>query len=550
MLEVESRGHLSKKSSNLMEVFEKRDRKSSDHHHRAPTADIVVKKRVPTAIVKAPPIKAETTTAAENGEGEKNNTETSLKTSSMSPDLLTQQRANPPPPQTSLQRTFGRVVISLENLILPDERLHPTPSMVEGLDGRTEWFLRRLGCDLIQHAGILLKLPQTAMATAQVLYQRFYHIKSFLRHDYFTIAIACIYLASKVEEFPKRLRDIINVFTHVRQTLCNEPIEPMILDYGYVNLKNQVIKCERRLLKELGFCVHVKHPHKLICMYLQVLELDRNNTFVQRAWNYMNDSLRTDLFVRFSPEAVACGCIFLTARKLQVPLPQNISWSSLFGVTKENMEEIATSILLLYSIKLPPVLEIEGKITAMRKAMDTARSKGPLGIVIDQETGGTPDSVHTTPEQAAAKETEPRPSKDEPSSKEREKRHRSSSADRLAVREEKRRRAAASPRNGSRYRSSRSRSADRQRSREDGIRARSNDRKRSPSRGSRPAQRSPHGSSPLIGGGKRDVQRNRDRDDRRRSRSRDDRDYRRRSSRSRSPVRLSSSRHRDGGGRR
>ena len=38
---------------------------------------------------------------------------------------------------------------------------------------------------------------------------------------------------------------------------------PMLLNESYVNLKNQVIKAERRILKELGFCVHVKHPHKV-----------------------------------------------------------------------------------------------------------------------------------------------------------------------------------------------------------------------------------------------------------------------------------------------
>ena len=37
----------------------------------------------------------------------------------------------------------------------------------------------------------------------------------------------------------------------------------MILDQNYINTKNQVIKAERRVLKELGFCVHVKHPHKV-----------------------------------------------------------------------------------------------------------------------------------------------------------------------------------------------------------------------------------------------------------------------------------------------
>ena len=40
-------------------------------------------------------------------------------------------------------------------------------------------------------------------------------------------------------------------------------ISALMLDQNYINLKNQVIKAERRVLKELGFCVHVKHPHKV-----------------------------------------------------------------------------------------------------------------------------------------------------------------------------------------------------------------------------------------------------------------------------------------------
>lgn len=35
-----------------------------------------------------------------------------------------------------------------------------------------------------------------------------------------------------------------------------------------MNLKNQIIKAERRVLKELGFCVHVKHPHKVCTVYI------------------------------------------------------------------------------------------------------------------------------------------------------------------------------------------------------------------------------------------------------------------------------------------
>ena len=32
----------------------------------------------------------------------------------------------------------------------------------------------------------------------------------------------------------------------------------------------------------------------------------------------MNDTLRTNVFVKFTPETIACACIFLAARQLQV----------------------------------------------------------------------------------------------------------------------------------------------------------------------------------------------------------------------------------------
>lgn len=37
----------------------------------------------------------------------------------------------------------------------------------------------------------------------------------------------------------------------------------MVLDQTYIHLKSEVTLAERKVLKELGFCVHVKHPHKV-----------------------------------------------------------------------------------------------------------------------------------------------------------------------------------------------------------------------------------------------------------------------------------------------
>lgn len=244
--------------------------------------------------------------------------------------------------------SFGKIILTLENCLLPKTKLEETPSQHDGLDRQTEIDLRILGCELIQTAGILLKLPQVAMATGQVLFQRFYYSKSFVRHNMETTAMSCICLASKIEEAPRRIRDVINVFHHIKQVRAQKPIAPMILDQSYIALKTQVIKAERRVLKELGFCVHVKHPHKLIVMYLQVLGYEKNQKLMQCAWNYMNDSLRTDVFVRFQPETIACACIYLTARKLNFPLPNNPAWYGIFKVTEEDIIDVSYRISELY----------------------------------------------------------------------------------------------------------------------------------------------------------------------------------------------------------
>jgi len=57
---------------------------------------------------------------------------------------------------------YGDVIISLENCILDENHLKNTPSIKDGLDKEVEIDLRIVGCEYIQVAGILLKLPQVS----------------------------------------------------------------------------------------------------------------------------------------------------------------------------------------------------------------------------------------------------------------------------------------------------------------------------------------------------------------------------------------------------
>ncbi|CAL8072864.1 unnamed protein product [Orchesella dallaii] len=305
-------------------------------------------------------------------------------------------------PATTLPKAYGKIVLTLENVLLPNEKLSPTPSSLDGLDEDSETDLRIMGCELITTAGILLKLPQTAMATGQVLFQRFYYSKSFIRQPMEPTAMACIYLASKIEEAPRRIRDVVNVFHHIKLVRAGKPIQPMILDAAYIRLKNDVTLAERRVLKELGFCVHVKHPHKLIVIYLQQLTYDNESEFVQLSWNYMSDALRSNVFVRYTPEAIACACIYLSARILKIPLPNSPPWFVIFDTTEAQIIDICESILVLYERPKVNYEQLEKKLEQLIKAYQDSKQKhrsGASASASDKAALGTPTSVspHSRP---------------------------------------------------------------------------------------------------------------------------------------------------------
>lgn len=67
--------------------------------------------------------------------------------------------------------------------------------------------------------------------------------------------------------------------------------------------------------------------------------------------NYMNDALRTDVFLRYSPEIIACACIYLSARELQISLPENPPWYLIFGADQASLDAICVRILHLYTHK-------------------------------------------------------------------------------------------------------------------------------------------------------------------------------------------------------
>ncbi|XP_039127602.1 cyclin-L1-1-like [Dioscorea cayenensis subsp. rotundata] len=241
------------------------------------------------------------------------------------------------------------IYTAIDTFYLTDEQLKNSPSRKDGIDEATETTLRIYGCDLIQESGILLRLPQAVMATGQVLFHRFYCKKSFARFSVKRVAASCVWLASKLEESPRKAKQVIIVFHRMEIRRENLPLEYLdVFSKKYSELKNDLIRTERHLLKEMGFICHVEHPHKFISNYLATLGTPTE--LRQEAWNLANDSLRTTLCVRFKSEVVACGVVYAAARRFQVPLPENPPWWLVFDADLSGMQEVCRVLAHLYSL--------------------------------------------------------------------------------------------------------------------------------------------------------------------------------------------------------
>ncbi|GLC50293.1 hypothetical protein PLESTB_000363400 [Pleodorina starrii] len=261
------------------------------------------------------------------------------------------------------------IYTALDNFYLTDEELAQSPSRKHDIDEETETTLRIFGCELIQEAGILLKCPQAVMATGQVLFQRFFCRKSMRDFNVRRMACACLFLATKLEESHRRTRDILMVFDRINKRRDGSKSVPLLIPETkeYDVMKERVITYERILLKTFGFIIHAVHPHKYVNSFVH--SLDGSDELQQLAWNMLNDSLRTTLCVRFKGHVVAAGAIYLAARRLQVPLPDNPPWWEAFKVSTDQLVEVVIALHSLYQRPKAHYIEVNPEVLKQQQAI-------------------------------------------------------------------------------------------------------------------------------------------------------------------------------------
>ncbi|KAM3960063.1 LOW QUALITY PROTEIN: cyclin-K [Aphomia sociella] len=235
--------------------------------------------------------------------------------------------------------------------------LQNTPSFRDGISTDTENRYRKEGARFIIDTGSKMDLGYNTVATGVVYFHRFYMFHSFRTSPRYITACCCLFLAGKVEETPKKCKDIIKV----AKSLLTEQ---KFATFGE-DPKEEVMTLERILLQTIKFDLQVEHPYGYLLKYAKCLKGDKSKLqkMVQMAWTFVNDSLCTTLCLQWEPEVIAVALMFLAGKlsKFEVVdwngrLPKHNAWWDMFveDITMELLEDICHQVLDLYSPQTQP----------------------------------------------------------------------------------------------------------------------------------------------------------------------------------------------------
>jgi len=200
--------------------------------------------------------------------------------------------------------------------------------------------------------------------------------------------MGALFLASKLEESPLRIRDIINSYSYLQSLVsyCSAPPYPPPSSYAayapmdyfateFYDMKDALVIAEMQILKRLGFQTQCGLPYGHLVNYLQVLELTGEKELVSRCWSFCNDMcvfffslfpssepnsslnrsfcrrLQTPSPALYPQSTLALSAIYLSCRLASPPIALPLEpapWWTLFDATEDDILDVTSMLLRLY----------------------------------------------------------------------------------------------------------------------------------------------------------------------------------------------------------
>lgn len=236
------------------------------------------------------------------------------------------------------------------------KELKSTPSIHDGVDTETEQRYRREGCRFILDLGFRLGLRSETMGTGAVFFHRFYMYHSFKQYPRYAMATCCLFLSGKVEETPKKIRDIMKTARQILEGSRERYIPTLGDERG-----DLILQYERILLPTVKFDFCIASPYSFLKQYAKTIIGDKEQIrqMFQMAWTFVNDSYCTTLCLQWEPEIIAIAVLYLACKLSKFEITDwttkkensKQKWWEQFveGLTKDIIEDICHQHLDLYS---------------------------------------------------------------------------------------------------------------------------------------------------------------------------------------------------------
>ncbi|KAG9039209.1 hypothetical protein FRB95_011794 [Tulasnella sp. JGI-2019a] len=221
-----------------------------------------------------------------------------------------------------------------------------TPSRdLDGLSAQKELQERNDGIHFMLRCGNALKLKSNVLSCAATYFHRFYMRHSIGPNGYDKLytAITCLFLASKVEESTRKLKDVAQV-CYLKKYPKADPNNMQEAD----KWQDRIQTFEPIVLEALCFDLSVSHPHEYLAEAFSGGTRDAHTWewkgrlanfsmiprgLYQLAWSVVNDSLRIPLCLFYRPNLIASAAYLIAYTVIEgtQTTASNLSQSSSFS---------------------------------------------------------------------------------------------------------------------------------------------------------------------------------------------------------------------------
>jgi len=217
-------------------------------------------------------------------------------------------------------------------------------------------------------------LPQLTLATASVYLHRFFVRHAMAQNNnkpglhHYAVAATSLFLATKVEENYRKMRELVVACCRVAQKQPNLVVDEQSKEYW--KWRDTILHNEDILLEALCFDLQLEQPYRLLLDFLRFYRVQENKQLRNTSWAFLNDSLVTTMCLQLAPSSIAGSALYLGVKFAGITLPDDESGRPWWDQLGLHLHDIQRGCNLMAEVYENPALPSQGQKDAYTKDDD------------------------------------------------------------------------------------------------------------------------------------------------------------------------------------